>query len=473
MASFTGFFSQQLIQFRDCFEKDTTAVVTISKCNSYAQTGGEIRKMHPVDFAPMVAAVNVGVTQPVEDLTNVLSSGCISGNCSFPATDGASFSTIAMSRSCTDITAHIRTMNESTRPGNPYHNLSNLALDYGDNKNFKWQKDDPFTVLISWTNTECKSVLLTIYFVFRSSGNDYNWKATKCAIFPTIDTYGASIRNNILEETLIDSVPLRDIRAQFAEPPVVDHDLEQEYVRWGYKMTTNTTIRNGVRASCEGSENPAPDHVKFMKKSDDPTYVNTEGQTTESAGWKWWYYPRDCIWSIHRFSALVMHQTLREMFVDQEITMGNGHGVEASAHMRQIFLDGKMTFDTVNERMKDLVTSMTAVIRAYGDNGDDTAAESAKGEVWINTTCIYTRWPWAIFPVVMIGLSGLFLMLVVIENRGVEHDRLWKSSFLAALFCEVETQDRPVRKAEMLATAESTSVSLEGKNSGVLRLISH
>jgi hypothetical protein len=38
----------------------------------------------------------------------------------------------------------------------------------------------------------------------------------------------------------------------------------------------------------------------------------------------------------------------------------------------------------------------------------------------------------------MFGLTGLFLLLIAIENRGVETDRLWKSSFLAALFCEVE-----------------------------------
>lgn len=50
---------------------------------------------------------------------------------------------------------------------------------------------------------------------------------------------------------------------------------------------------------------------------------------------------------------------------------------------------------------------------------------------------------------IMIGLTGILLILVAIENRGIENDRLWKSSFLAALFCEAEVQEKPVEKEEM------------------------
>ena len=73
MASLTGFFSQQLVQFKDCYEKDVTAVVSLSKSNEYsrARTFGN---NSPVGYAPMVAAINVGIIQPVTDLTNVLSS---------------------------------------------------------------------------------------------------------------------------------------------------------------------------------------------------------------------------------------------------------------------------------------------------------------------------------------------------------------------------------------------------------------
>ena len=475
MASLTGFFSQQLVQFKDCYEKNTTAVASISRTNSYSRIGGSFQNNAHVDFAPMVAAIHVGVIQPVDDLTNVLSSGCASGNCTFPATDGASFSTIAVSHFCQDITTRIRTVNESTNANSRNRTPGYFALDYYDNEKVEWDKEQGGIVLKTWIGKTISSGFMTIYFLFRSHWRDNydNWKAVNCTLYPTINTHAANITSNHLEEKLIDSVLLQSTMSQFAAPPVRDADLQREFLSWSHKMTTNYTIRNGIRESCNGSEGPSSNHIRFMKSTNDATYVNSTGQTSVSAGWRWWYYPQDCVWSIHAFSAMTISDTLRGIFSDQEVFMGPKSGVEASPQMRQIFLEGNMTFDTVNERIGSLATSMTAVIRANGGNGSETTLESAKGDIWIKTTCMSMRWPWLTFPAVMIALTGVFLTLIVIENRGVEHDRLWKSSFLAALFCQVDTQNRPVGKAEMKAMAESTTVSLGGKNSGVLRLIAH
>lgn len=49
-------------------------------------------------------------------------------------------------------------------------------------------------------------------------------------------------------------------------------------------MTTDFTLRDGVRQSCNGSENPAPGLVQFMKRSDEPTYIDSTGHTSVSAG---------------------------------------------------------------------------------------------------------------------------------------------------------------------------------------------
>ncbi|KAF2631179.1 hypothetical protein BU25DRAFT_334004, partial [Macroventuria anomochaeta] len=113
MTSLTGSFSQQLVQFQSCLEKDTVAVVSISRANNSARTEGSAQNNGPVDYAPMVAAINVGVIQPVDNLTYALSSGCISGNCTLPATDGASFSAVGVGHFCEDVTAHIRILNKT------------------------------------------------------------------------------------------------------------------------------------------------------------------------------------------------------------------------------------------------------------------------------------------------------------------------------------------------------------------------
>ena len=74
----------------------------------------------------------------------------------------------------------------------------------------------------------------------------------------------------------------------------------------------------------------------------------------------------------------------------------------------------------------------------------------------------------------MVGSVVIFLVLVCIENRNVHRDRLWKSSILAALFCEVDVLEsnklRTLTRRDIEEVARSTSVSLD-KTDQKLRLI--
>jgi hypothetical protein len=72
MALCAGFFSQQLVQFEGCLERETTALVNISRTNFYARTGVSWQNNAPVDYAPMVAAISIGVLQIPGDATNTL-----------------------------------------------------------------------------------------------------------------------------------------------------------------------------------------------------------------------------------------------------------------------------------------------------------------------------------------------------------------------------------------------------------------
>jgi hypothetical protein len=313
--------------------------------------------------------------------------------------------------------------------------------------------------------------LIAIYFLYRSNGTSTDWRATTCVLFPTIDTYAARIKDSILEESLIDTVPLLRIGAQFDIPPVNDGELNNLVSNWDYRMTTKSTIRNIKRESCEGSGSPAPGLSRFVKSSDEATNVNNTGHTNPSAEWKWWYFPRRCDGAVYRSSTTGMVQTLTEVFHNQNISMSGKGGPGGLAHLRVLYQDGNITFNTVDDQIRNLATSMTTVIRTNGGavNFTDTP-ENALGTVWNNTTCMYVRWPWLSFQIILIGLTGVFLVLVAIDNRGIETDRLWKSSFLAALLCEVELHEKVVRKEEMKAIAKSTSVSLRG-TSGKLRLV--
>ncbi|OAL00874.1 hypothetical protein IQ06DRAFT_134391 [Phaeosphaeriaceae sp. SRC1lsM3a] len=479
MASLTGFFAQQLVQFQDCLEEDTAALVNISRTSSYSRVGGFVQTNSPADYAPMVAAINVGILQSPGDLTSALSSGCGTGNCTFSEVGSPSFSTLAISHICEDITSQIHVVNETKpRKGDPYTRVY-LGLDYGQNQTFAWSKERGGPVVSSWVAAPSNtSDLIALYFLFRPHWNNTDWKISKCSLFPTINTYEARIRNAVLEESLIGAVTLERIAFQFRKPRINDEDFGNLIFSWDHRMTTSYTIRNGVRESCEGSDTPTPGLTRFLKLSDDATYVNLTGHTNPSAGWKWWYFPKDCDWSVRKSSKTAMVDTLTEVFDKQEASMGYIGGVFGSAHLRVLFQDGNITVKSVDERIKGLATAMTTVIRTSAETiiGRDgnvllEASENATGIVWNNTTCIYIRWSWVSFPSVMIGLTGLFLLLIAFDNREIETDRLWKSSFLAALFCEVEVPQKPAGKEEMKIMAKSTSVSLEDKRA-TLRFVS-
>jgi hypothetical protein len=470
LASLTGFFAQQLVQLQDCLERDPAALVNISRTNSYNETGSRVTGRSNADFAPMVAAINVGVLQAPEDLTNTLSFGCSSGNCTFSEHGNASFSTLAISASCEDISKQIRILNETKHDPPKTPTRMYLGLDYGQSGFFEWDNTDA-TVIHTWIDrSKNRSELTTIYFLFRSKWSTSDWRATNCSLFPTINTYAARIKDAVLEENLVESVPLRKIALQFDEPSVRDQEIDSATWR-SHRMITDYTIKNGIRGSCQGSDTPAPGLNRFMKSSDNPTYVNSTGHTNPSVGWKWWYFPKDCDWSVSERASSAIVGTLAEVFSNQTLNQTRQGGVYGSAHLRVLHETRNITSNSVNKRIQGLATAMTTIVRTYGGGGFDTNhPEYAIGTVWRNTTCMYIRWSWITFPSVMIGLTGVFLLWVAFENRGIETDRLWKSSFLAALFCEVELHEKPVGKEEMKGIAKSTSVSLEDK-SATLRLV--
>lgn len=469
LASLLGFFSQQLVQFQNCLEKNMTASANILWTNAYAQGGGSIQSNVNAAFPPMIAAINVGLLQRTGDLTNVLSSGCSTGNCSFSEVGNASYSTVAISHSCEDSTDSIHVLNQ-TRINNSTVETY-LGLDYGDNNTFTWSNESSSGIgLLSWM--DLSSTSWPIYILSRSSPFTYDWKVFNCSLSPTVNTYEARIQDAKLEEIQIESIPLQEVYTQFPQPPVEDYNLSSIVISWRYRTATNYTIRNGIRESCEGSATNASGLVMFPKSSDEPNFVNSTGHTNPSAGWKWWFYPSDCIWSLHKVSRVTIEETLAEIFDHQNVTLGRrGGAASGSAHLQVLWNAGNMTLHSIDQKMEDLATQMTTVIRTNGGDGNlKNASDNAEGIIWTNTTCVYVRWRWISFPAATLGLTGLFLIWILFENRGIEKDRLWKSSFLAALFCEVEMHQRPVGKKEMGSMAKSTSVSLEG-SSGRLRMV--
>ncbi|KAF2438448.1 hypothetical protein P171DRAFT_491117 [Karstenula rhodostoma CBS 690.94] len=161
---------------------------------------------------------------------------------------------------------------------------------------------------------------------------------------------------------------------------------------------------------------------------------------------------------------------LKETFNSQEIVAQRIFILSGSMQLRALFkaeerhgiystdlLEGRISFDSIDGAFRNMTKAMAVFMRTHGEEGLD---GYAKGGMWTTVTCIYVGWKWIVFPVTMIGTTGIFLLLVIIDNWGNDTERLWKSSILAMLFCEVDVQqERPFGKEQIAKLARSMSVS--------------
>lgn len=478
LAALTGFFLQQLMVFHDCLQQDHNATVRVSKTNNCRVSYWGALELDYDPDPPMIAAINSAMVQSIPDYTKLVSSGCTSGNCTFPSDDGASLSTVAINYTCDTITGQIQNV---TRPDGMY----NMSLSIGSDTKIEVCPlcDSPAiamatgTGMISYNDSKA---LATIYILstgynitnFRNNSNtrEDGWQAIECSLFPTVNTYAVSFKDTIMKESLIKSIrmpsnPLGDVGR---------NETYAEYQRLAYshRLVADRTLREGTWQECTNL-------TGFHK---DVVQINTGPDTTG-------FYFKDCTYSFSRALAGGISLYIDELFDNQRLYWGlnedidmdywRNHSLEqrpppkkiGPPHLRQMYSYGNFTIDTAKKIFDGVASAMTTIVRTHYSDGPDT---DAKGIMLVTTTCIRIDWRWLSFPVAMIGLTGIFLALVIIESRDVPRERLWKSSVLASLFCEVdhgvEDDAHLNSKQTMHEVAKSTSVSLDGKG-GSWRLV--
>ncbi|KAF2631181.1 hypothetical protein BU25DRAFT_386135 [Macroventuria anomochaeta] len=460
LAALTGFFLQQLVVFEDCLQRNPAATVRISKTNYCKAAYQGVGSTYVDAYPPMVAAINAGMIQSVPDHTSAVSHGCSSGNCTFPSEKGMSFSTVAVGHSCENITTRIH---GSRRPDH----LAIITLPTSGNGSVEVCPacDDPKVAI--GTRAEVvryngSATLGTIFILYRANANGSIWQAMNCSLLPTVNTYAVNITNSIMNETLIDSVQI----------PSSD-DASSAY---SHRLVTNRTLRNGVWKDCTGATNLNP-------QLDETTEVDDRIRVGSM------YYPKDCVWSFGKSAADSIFTYLVDLFNGENLYWTQDSTTteflpgeilpgdlvpprrRGPIHLRQFYGNGTLDQEVLDHIMGNITSAMTTVVRTYNTEGP---AWDAKGDMWTATTCIRIDWRWISFPTIMMSLTGVFLVLVIIDNRGVDRERLWKSSVLATLFCEVdhgiEGNAHLISKRSMYDVAKSTSVSLEGTE-GTLKLL--
>ncbi|KAI2483559.1 DUF3176 multi-domain protein [Pyrenophora tritici-repentis] len=501
MAAFTGFAAQQLIIFQDCQRPDNSAPVGIRRSNYFNAVGDRLGSQLYDEFLPMAVAMDIGMLQPVEDRTQALSYGCTTGNCTFPASDGPAYSTIAIGHTCDDVTSQVQeipltrnhdyayagtkimsepyengtTSNPSnttsmvegyfntTLPNGTYVWNIGLSLPLGDDQ---YSTDPLKFAMFGWPGALVTGVSMMGYngtlgsvkMIYRPEFNNYTYyKAVSCDLYPTVNTYAVRYHNGVLQETLLSSDRMgQDIA--FGKGTI-------------FRLATKQTIRNGTLADCTPRSTPAPNYEGVARANVATAPINASFSALEGTpAMEVVFYPVDCVYAFSRASATGINRHLETAFQEQWLTKP-AYSFNTSAALRRLYNDREMNLQSVDSFMQNLTTSMTTVLRVHGEKN---FSQPALGTVWFSTTCIYVNWKWTAFPAVMIALSAVFLVLVAVESRGVESERLWKSSILAMLFCEMdegvlrEARDGGRRRVAEVAAKEKVKL---GEGTEGLRLV--
>lgn len=465
MASLTGFASQQLIQFTDCLQPDESAAVSLAKSNEFIAIEPRYN-VEPEVYHRMRVAIDMGILQPQAHYTDILTSGCITGNCTFPSSAEGTLSTLAISHSCEDVTSEVKEvpLNKTIT----YENGTNVEKP--DYINYKSNNGSGVTaralditlplvsregsisirslsvlgLVTGMTTLGHNGSLFTIKMLVRDDpvSNPHRYQAISCSLHPTVNTYAAEVKRTVLQEKLIRSIPLRTIN-NFGLIPF-----------WEIKLETDYTLRNGSREACEEHVQPMPGYEMVFKEGIevDPTYMS-----------------KDCVWMFDKSAAQTIQIHMEQIFHHKGLMSENVE--RTTSHLRQLYREGNMSLESVDSVFKNVAASMTAVVRT---NPPEDQTWPIRGTMWYTTTCIRVRWVWISFPATMIGLCVAFLVLVHVESRDVDIQRLWKSSTLAMLFCEMDetvvSRVDPLQKDNMRDAARSTSVSLS-REPGTLKLV--
>lgn len=446
LAFITDPFTQQILDYESCAQKDTGLIAKLSRTNGYTKRGGAFTQRDFVIDAPMSVAINRGTVDPPADPATLVTSDCKSGNCTF-----APFSTVALCHSCREVTNEIQNNTRYSANGLRYTNFT-LALPNtpsGRAQMLSIGGNNPdledfriIQVAMSFNGPAIAPVSIAILM----SGPLINvtespWipsvSAFNCSLAPCVRSYNSSITNSTLAEQQLS-------HEYIGQNQLITGGLLNNPVDTAFILAKTSTWRNGRLESCDARDQEAPGFTKVAAANIGaaPDTIPSNRNYAEIAQ-RW--VPNDCVYTFGLPSLRAISSELSKTLDDIDLVQPVVRGLQFPRHQPTVasgpiaatnmWLNGTANLTTMNAYMAGLTDVMTATIRKQGSSGPD---EWQVGQEWRQATCVRVRWAWFAYPVVLVGLAIAFLLVLILQSPGGVAHRGWKSSSLAVLFAGVD-----------------------------------
>lgn len=439
LALAVGPFAQQILQFRGCLIPFEGSFATVARTNNYTVFALQMAAGDPSIDGKMTAALYQGVLNPPSNASAPMSTYCPSGNCTFPHSNNAAYTSLAICSSIEDISqlisGHGNLGNDSIETWN-YTLPSGLQLPgirvmTTAAISFEWE--DQGTPLLT-----LEALMITV----NCTGADFSsedecsitpW-AIRASLSPCIHMYGnVRFSNSVFEEhilstTMLPYVPEIEYYSVAGDyPSSPDIDCSPSGSLQENKTQATSLLASGLRYANHSS--------KALNGSDTLWY-------NPSCTYDFGYGPTTGL------RDSFTHVFFGTMYKPNNVTIPQGLSGRSigDTWMLSLYANGKANLTSAAAYFEGLAISMTAAIR---ENGDSSNSAPARGTVFGSQTCVGVEWAWLALPAVLLFLTLVFLMTTVVRSRmntrtGAAEDgrKPWKSSSLPLLWYGMRDETR-------------------------------
>lgn len=443
-------FSQAAVSLKSCL-MPISLQARIPIANRYVEVGPHYFARSNFLDAPMQYAVYRALLEPPANSSQSVKVDCTTGNCTFPADQGATFTTLSMCHSCRDISNTIRYNNASRVSAHELPNGLSIQtpptlLNITASKSSKGYPEG------SWPRTNLVDIQ-AIALVERDDQCAEKSNCTKaplafeCSLRPCVKTYGANYTNGVYREEELSRAHLHFVPGS---------------VRYRWEVAMNRTVYNGTWKDCQGTElrsekNTAQVALPGIRRGD-------ENILSYPSLW----YPPECVYTISGMSSNALADFIVTLFTKQTVVSGPTQlGVSGPFWHQNLYKAGKMNMSSINAWADGLSLSIGAQMRNVPDADEPDMLKQVHGQSFRNEVCIRVEWKFLSFLAVLIGLELLFAVTVIVLNHRSPWDGNWKSSSLALVFQNLGPPEpaskegmAPGSEQALAAAAEPMNVSL-------------
>ncbi|KAM7223340.1 Protein of unknown function (DUF3176) domain containing protein [Rhypophila decipiens] len=431
-------FAQQALEFYSCQRPAEGApAATIARTNNYTHFNIGLALGSPVTEKPMTVALYKGLLDPPPNASFMISVFCPSGNCTFGGgqdTETPYYTSLAMCSSVHDISGYIQSngtgdwdiwdysLPSGFRITGSGRIMGTKELKYPDDLEEENEFMFAFELLmvsLNCTDPEIQS---------RESCSTGS-RAFNVTLAPCVHRYGnASSSDGVFDEHLLSTTLLpmapgsRGMYYSLAGdyPPIGGTDCSPSSTPQDRKIQPTAILGSGRR------------------------YALHFGESEQSVA----YYDPECVYEVGYQEWTGLNFALAGFFGskdDPENTNGLAdprgidHQILGDEWLLSLWQNGRANITSVTSFVNGLTWTITAAMR---EGGHTSNSQPVLGKIYEGRTCVGVDWLWFIYPVVLMGLTLVFVLLTIYRTRqftrpgGEQGGRgPWKSSMLPVLWC--------------------------------------